>query len=72
MANIRYLPNKGTTSDVGGMISTTSKKNTWRLISMEIDKVTFNKIENRTKIKVNIVQLNLINYETFSPLSEGK
>ena len=28
MANIRYLPSRGTTRDVGGMISTTSRKNT--------------------------------------------
>lgn len=40
MANIRYLPRSGTTSDVGGIISTTSRKNTWRLIRMDIDRVT--------------------------------
>lgn len=40
MANIRYFPNSGTTSDVGGMISTTSRKNTWRLINIDIDSVT--------------------------------
>ena len=28
MANIRYLPRRGTTREVGGMISTTSRKNT--------------------------------------------
>lgn len=28
MANIRYFPSSGTTNDVGGMISTTSRKNT--------------------------------------------
>lgn len=28
MAKIKYFPNRGTTSDVGGIISTTSKKNT--------------------------------------------
>lgn len=28
IANIRYFPSKGTTNDVGGMISTTSRKNT--------------------------------------------
>ena len=28
MANIRYLPSRGTTREVGGMISTTSRKNT--------------------------------------------
>lgn len=40
MANIRYLPSNGITNDVGGIISTTSKKNTWRLINIDIDKVT--------------------------------
>lgn len=40
MAKMRYFPNKGTTSDVGGMISTTSKKNTWRLIKIDIESVT--------------------------------
>ncbi len=28
MAKIKYFPNSGTTRDVGGMISTTSRKNT--------------------------------------------
>jgi len=28
MANIRYFPSKGTTNDVGGIISTTKRKNT--------------------------------------------
>ena len=40
MANMRYLPSSGTTSDVGGMISTTSRKNTCRLMRMEMDSVT--------------------------------
>lgn len=40
IANIKYLPSKGTTNDVGGIISTTNKKNTWRLINIEIDNVT--------------------------------
>lgn len=40
MAKIKYLPNNGTTRDVGGIISTTSKKNTWRLMRIEIDNVT--------------------------------
>lgn len=42
MANIRYFPSNGTTSDVGGIISTTRRKNTWRLIRMDIDNVTCN------------------------------
>ena len=40
MANIRYLPSRGTTREVGGMISTTSRKNTYRLVRMDIDRVT--------------------------------
>ena len=40
IANIRYFPNSGTTSDVGGMISTTSRKNTYKLVRIEIDSVT--------------------------------
>ena len=40
IANMRYLPSSGTTSDVGGMISTTSKKNTCRLMRIEMDSVT--------------------------------
>ena len=40
MANIRYFPNNGTTSDVGGIISTTSRKNTYKLVRIEIDRVT--------------------------------
>lgn len=42
MANIKYFPNNGTTNEVGGIISTTRRKNTWRLISMDIDSVTWN------------------------------
>lgn len=40
IANIKYFPSNGTTNDVGGIISTTSRKNTWRLIKIEIDRVT--------------------------------
>ena len=40
MAKMRYLPSSGTTRLVGGMISTTSRKNTWRLIRMDMDNVT--------------------------------
>ncbi|KAH0560627.1 hypothetical protein KQX54_006502 [Cotesia glomerata] len=43
IANIRYFPSSGTTRDVGGIISTTSKKNTWRLMRIDIDNVTWNK-----------------------------
>ena len=41
MANMRYLPSKGTTREVGGMISTTSKKNTYSDVRMEMDRVTW-------------------------------
>ena len=40
MANMRYFPRSGTTSDVGGMISTTSRKNTYKLVRIEMDSVT--------------------------------
>ena len=46
IANIRYFPNSGTTSDVGGMISTTSKKNTYKLVRIEIDSVTWGMKDN--------------------------
>lgn len=36
-----------TTYLVGGMISTTSKKNTWRLIKIEIDNVTWEEMKIR-------------------------
>ena len=37
MAKIRYFPKSGTTSDVGGMISTTKRKNTYKLVKMEME-----------------------------------
>ena len=43
IAKIKYFPNKGTTKDVGGMISTTRRKNTYKLVRMEIDRVTCGK-----------------------------
>jgi len=43
MANMRYFPSNGITRDVGGMISTTSKKNTWSEMRIEIDRVTCEK-----------------------------
>lgn len=36
----KYLPIRGTTSEVAGMISTSSKKNTVSEIKIEIDSVT--------------------------------
>ena len=41
MANIRYFPKSGTTSDVGGIISTTRRKNTYKLVKIEMDNVTW-------------------------------
>lgn len=41
MAKIKYFPRSGTTRLVGGMISTTRRKNTWRLMRIEIAKVTY-------------------------------
>jgi hypothetical protein len=46
MAKMRYLPRSGTTSEVGGMISTTSRKNTCRLMRMDIDRVTCKKTKS--------------------------
>ena len=43
MANIRYLPSRGTTREVGGIISTTSRKNTYKLVRMDIESVTWAK-----------------------------
>ena len=43
IAKIKYFPNKGTTKDVGGMISTTRRKNTYKLVRMEMDRVTWGK-----------------------------
>jgi len=45
MAKMRYLPSSGTTSDVGGMISTTSRKKTCRLMRIDIDRVTCEQTE---------------------------
>ena len=40
MAKMRYFPKSGTTSDVGGIISTTRRKNTYKLVKMEMESVT--------------------------------
>lgn len=55
IAKIKYFPNSGTTNDVGGMISTTNKKNTWRLIKIDMDNVTWNKY----KIYMLFKQINI-------------
>ena len=46
MANIRYFPNRGTTSDVGGITSNTSRKNTYKLVRMEMESETWNMKKN--------------------------
>lgn len=40
MVKRRYLPNKGTAKDVGGMISANNRKNTVKETSIEMHKVT--------------------------------
>ena len=40
MVKRRYLPNRGTARDVGGIISASSKKNTVRDSKIEIQRVT--------------------------------
>ena len=44
MVKRRYLPSSGTASDVGGMISASSKKNTVSDSKMETQRVTWNQI----------------------------
>lgn len=51
IAKIKYFPSKGTTKDVGGIISTTSKKNTWRLMRIDIESVTYMKKVNEKLVK---------------------
>ena len=41
MVNRRYFPRRGTASEVGGMISASSKKNTVSDSKMEIQRVTY-------------------------------
>jgi hypothetical protein len=41
MANMRYFPKSGTTNEVGGIISTTSRKNTYKLVKIEMESVTW-------------------------------
>ena len=51
MANIRYLPSRGTTREVGGIISTTSRKNTYKLVRMDIERVTW--VQKITSVLIN-------------------
>lgn len=41
MVNKRYFPNKGTASDVGGIISANRRKNTVRDSNIDTHNVTF-------------------------------
>ena len=41
IVNSRYLPRRGTASDVGGIISAKRRKNTVNYTRMEMDRVTF-------------------------------
>lgn len=66
MAKIKYLPSKGTTRLVGGIISTTSRKNTWRLIKIEMDNVTY--ITKKTKRKRGSINI----YDTKRERKEEK
>ena len=50
MAKMRYFPNRGTTSDVGGMISTTRRKNTYNEVRMEMERVTWRGKNRRVTI----------------------
>ena len=82
MANIRYFPNNGTTSDVGGIISTTSRKNTYKLVRIEIDRVTCVKkilillhdmhVIISTDYFIGFLFSLVVNFLTFSPLSDGR
>lgn len=42
MVNNTNLPKRGTTNDVGGMISASKRKNTVRDSKIEMDKLTYN------------------------------
>ena len=58
------LPRRGTTREVGGMISAKRRKNTVKESRMEMDKETWSQNVGKYLLtKINI---------TFSPLSEGR
>ena len=58
------LPRRGTTREVGGMISAKRRKNTVKESRMEMDKETWAKNVGKYLLtKINV---------TFSPLSEGR
>lgn len=44
IVNRRYFPNKGTTNDVGGIISASSKKNTVSESKIEMLRATFSQL----------------------------
>lgn len=55
MVKSTNLPNSGTTSDVGGMISASSKKNTVSDSRMDIDKLTYTQ-NNKTGIHIYVTK----------------
>ena len=63
MVNNTNFPSRGTTKEVGGMISAKSRKNTVRERRMLMDRDT---------LVHSMVMMGQVNLLTFSPLSEGK
>ena len=69
MVNRTNLPRSGTTSEVGGMISASSRKNTVRESRMEMESETY--LRGCNKIFSGALLFNERPL-TFSPLSEGR
>ncbi len=78
IVNRTNFPSKGTTRDVGGIISASNRKNTVNESKMLIERLTYNK----EKVLIVIYEL-LVHYWnywytaiyiniTFSPLSDGR
>ena len=68
MVNRTNFPRRGTTREVGGMISARRRKNTVKESRMEMDKDTWQKNDEILK-KMLFKEIIRI---TFSPLSEGR
>lgn len=69
IVNSKYFPSKGTASDVGGIISARSKKNTVNDTKIEMHRVTW--IRNypiSLEVELDVLQKKI----TFSPESLGK
>lgn len=58
----RYFPNKGTASDVGGMISANNKKNTVNETRMEMHNVTWKHHKNEWNGSLNLTIKSECNY----------